>query len=270
MTQRTDRQAHDARSRVLIVEDDEDTGAMLASMLEDRGYSVKWAQHGEEGLRHCIAAARAGTAPHLVLLDLRLPDMDGADLARSLARSLDGAPPIIVLSALPAQIVQEKARQIGARAALRKPFDVQRLLESVAASLDPTTVAARMATRPGISDELLAALHLLMARLPELGSIRGGVAESSAWAAAHAVVMNATRELGPTRIAALGFDVALAQCTYLAASDAQEALNTARITRGAAQLDFALADSYCYSLLNLAIVLGRALIAEPSPAEGRA
>jgi CheY-like chemotaxis protein len=260
----------DERSRVLIVEHDEDTGAMLTSMLEDRGYAVKWAQHGEEGLRLYIAGARSGHAPHVVLLDPSLPDMDGADLARSLSRSLRGGPPIIVLSALPVHTLLATARAIGARAALRKPFDVQRLLASVAAAIRPAETIVTFTPISGVTPDLLTAVHVLESALPELGTCRGGIAESPAWAAAHRVVSRTIAELGTEGIRDLGFDAALAQCAYLAACDAQSAFNHARVMHGAASLDFALVDSYCYSLLHLAIAIGRALAARTTAPVGTA
>jgi len=106
---------------------------------------------------------------------------------------------------------------------------------------------------------------VLEAQLPGLDGVRGSIMDSPAWNAAHRVVSRALDELGQRRIAELGFEVALAQCAYLAASDAQSAFGKARVADGAAPLDFALADSYCYSLLQFAIALCRRLARPPTP-----
>jgi CheY-like chemotaxis protein len=70
--------------RVLIVDDNGDAAESLALVLEAEGHEVRTAANGEQALR--IAA---GWLPHLALLDIGLPGMDGYEVARRL-RSMDG------------------------------------------------------------------------------------------------------------------------------------------------------------------------------------
>ncbi|MGH9086811.1 MAG: response regulator transcription factor [Acidimicrobiales bacterium] len=78
--------------RILFIEDDDHIRAMLALSLEQEGYAVAEARSGEEGLRE-FEARGADT----VLVDLRLPDMDGFAVTRSLRRTADV--PIVMVTA---------------------------------------------------------------------------------------------------------------------------------------------------------------------------
>ena len=64
---------------ILIAEDNEDLRKMLAWLLQPRGYETLQAATGKEAIQVAIAAH-----PNLILLDLNLPDMNGADVARAI------------------------------------------------------------------------------------------------------------------------------------------------------------------------------------------
>ena len=64
---------------ILIAEDNEDLRKMLAWLLQPRGYETLQAATGQEAIQVAIAAQ-----PNLILLDLNLPDMNGADVARAI------------------------------------------------------------------------------------------------------------------------------------------------------------------------------------------
>ena len=82
----------DPLESLLFIEDDDGIRLALSLALEDEGYSVREAANGADGL-----AAFDQRAPDLVLLDLRLPDMSGFDVCRSIrARSIV---PIIIITA---------------------------------------------------------------------------------------------------------------------------------------------------------------------------
>ena len=66
-------------ARILIVEDNEDLRKMLAWVLQPHGYETLQAATGKEGIEKAIAAQ-----PGLILLDIRLPDMNGVDVARAI------------------------------------------------------------------------------------------------------------------------------------------------------------------------------------------
>ena len=107
--------------RILIIDDDYSTCAFLEMLLSDEGYLVATAHSGEDGF------ARLPTfSPHLILLDLMMPIMDGVMFLQRLA---DLHPPVIVMSVSPKLI--EQAVGLGAVSALSKPFDVSDLVTAV-------------------------------------------------------------------------------------------------------------------------------------------
>ena len=113
---------------VLVVEDDASILDVVRTALEAEGYSVCTATNGKEGLE------RVGECkPSLVLLDMRMPLVDGWQFARELKRlSIDV--PIVVMTA--AQNARRWAEEIDADAYLAKPFDLDDLLATVARHRD--------------------------------------------------------------------------------------------------------------------------------------
>ena len=117
------------KQNVLVVEDNENTRRLLETILRGAGYDVTAAPDAEEGLR-----VLRGDAPvDLVLLDLFLPGADGIQFLRLRAgMELDRQPPVIVVSATEdMDTLRPQLRELGAKLALRKPFDVQELLNGV-------------------------------------------------------------------------------------------------------------------------------------------
>jgi CheY-like chemotaxis protein len=109
---------------VLIVEDDEDLRDMMAQMLTIEGFNAATAANGREALEYLHGPEK----PHVILLDLMMPVMDGWEFRRQQKADPELAPvPVIVLSALdPA-----RAAAVDAAAFLKKPLDFDRLLELV-------------------------------------------------------------------------------------------------------------------------------------------
>ncbi len=114
------------------MDDDPDTRVVFRTILEHYGFEVLEAEEGEEALR--VAAARE---PHLVLLDLSLPVLDGWEVARTLrGESRTSSIPIVAFSAHAQESARQKALEAGCDSYLVKPIlprevvqEVQRLLE---------------------------------------------------------------------------------------------------------------------------------------------
>jgi CheY-like chemotaxis protein len=115
---------HGVRKRVLVVEDDDDLRWIVAAELEERGHDVAQAA---DGLQALDAVVRAW--PDLILLDMRMPVMDGWRFVSELRRRFGRVAPIVVMSA--AADARERAREVGAQACLAKPFDLAALLAVV-------------------------------------------------------------------------------------------------------------------------------------------
>jgi DNA-binding response OmpR family regulator len=117
------------KGQVLIAEDTEDTAELLGDLLSKNGYEVSHAWNGYETL----AAARRDQ-PGLILLDLRMPGMDGYEALTRLKKDPETREiPILVMSAHAADPVQERLRlrAMGAEDFLSKPFSLEMLLREV-------------------------------------------------------------------------------------------------------------------------------------------
>ncbi|HET9494103.1 MAG TPA: response regulator [Chloroflexia bacterium] len=109
---------------ILVVEDDADIRETIAAILEMEGYDVELASNGEEAV-----SAIDHRQPSLVLLDMRMPVLDGWGFAKVM-RERGVQVPIIVMTA--AQDAGRWAREIGAQGYIAKPFDLGDLLSQVA------------------------------------------------------------------------------------------------------------------------------------------
>jgi CheY-like chemotaxis protein len=116
---------------VLIVEDDPDTREMLTLMLTTEGFHAVAAEDGLEAL-HLLRTVRrrAPEIPCLVLLDLKMPRLGGGEFRRAqLGDPTVANVPIAVMSG--ATDAEQRGRALGAVATVRKPIDVDRLMDVV-------------------------------------------------------------------------------------------------------------------------------------------
>lgn len=113
------------RRRVLVVDDDETIGELLEATLLDAGYDVAVAPGGAAALE---LATRF--KPHLVLLDLRMPGVDGRGFVEVYRKRRGRKAPIAVVTAV--RDGATTAAQLGAQGVLEKPFDLSELLNLVA------------------------------------------------------------------------------------------------------------------------------------------
>jgi two-component system, chemotaxis family, chemotaxis protein CheY len=112
---------------ILVVDDDAALRRIVFALLTEEGYSVMEAPDGAAAL----ARAREVT-PGLILLDMRMPVMNGWEFARRYrAQPPPHAPIICVTAAADAAAVAARGAQIGAVASLSKPFDLDDLLALV-------------------------------------------------------------------------------------------------------------------------------------------
>ena len=112
------------RPRMMVVEDDRDTAEMLMAYFEAQGYDVVTAAWGQDAVRQ----AQEETVPDLVLLDIRLPDMDGYEVCKQLRthRRTQNVP-IIFLTEKRERNDRLSGLELGAVDYITKPFDVQDL-----------------------------------------------------------------------------------------------------------------------------------------------
>jgi DNA-binding NarL/FixJ family response regulator len=129
----------DARKKILCIEDDRETAALIAEELLDRGYDVTVAHDGRDGF-----AAILKSQPDLVLSDISMPAMSGFEL---LERLVALAPrfsrmPFVFLTALSDRDNELKGRQLGADDYVSKPIDFEVLATIITARLNGVARAA--------------------------------------------------------------------------------------------------------------------------------
>ncbi len=136
-----------AKETILVVDDEEDILELLDYNLSRHGYAVSRAASGEAALE----AVRAD-APHLVILDLMLPGMDGLEVCRILKKDERTAGvPVLMLTARGEEADIVTGLELGADDYVTKPFSPRVLLARVKAVLRRRAVAAETGAEAGAS-----------------------------------------------------------------------------------------------------------------------
>jgi CheY-like chemotaxis protein len=115
--------------RILIVDDEPQIRATVSAMLQTEGYAVDEAANGADAL-HAVEHR----APDVILLDMRMPVLDGWGFARELRRR-GHRTPIVVMTA--ARDAARWAREIAAETFVAKPFGFDDLLTAVEEAHSP-------------------------------------------------------------------------------------------------------------------------------------
>ncbi|HEY4687690.1 MAG TPA: response regulator [Anaerolineae bacterium] len=192
------------RPSILVVEDERDTADMLKAYFEAQGYYIRWASFGADALRMAEEAE-----PDLILLDIRLPDIDGYEVCRQLrGQRRTEQVPIIFLTERRERIDRLSGLELGAVDYITKPFDIQELRLRVRNALkrsrfetlvDPIT---GLAGQPLIDEKLAsligqkgwALLSVNVEGLDSFGDAYGFVARDDAVRALALVLSNTTSE----------------------------------------------------------------------------
>ena len=115
---------------ILVVDDEKNIRTTLADILEERGYEVLTADCGEKAVKLCEKRAF-----DVILMDVRMPGMDGFEAFRVIRRERRGAR-VIMMSAYGMHAFQRVARDEGAAAFVQKPLQIERLLSLIEESRD--------------------------------------------------------------------------------------------------------------------------------------
>ena len=196
----------ETRSTILIVEDDPDVAEMLNAYFQVQGYEVITVNWGGDALK-----ASHVRQPDLVILDIRLPDIDGYEVAqrlRSNRRTEDV--PIIFLTEKRARADRLHGLEIGADDYITKPFDVQELRLRVRNALRRTAQGVlnnpvtNFPEGPLVDERLRECLDMggwsiLLVELDNLDTFHeayGFVASDDVLRAVGLMIQNAVRDLG--------------------------------------------------------------------------
>lgn len=120
------------RRSILIVEDDEAMADVLSIRLSRQGFKTKIAESG----RTALSLVRK-EKPDLILLDLRLPDMDGFEVCQELVDDEATCEiPVIILSGLERPDIIRRSRAAGCHYFVHKPYDPNALLTLIEQAID--------------------------------------------------------------------------------------------------------------------------------------
>lgn len=121
---------------VLVIEDEIAIASALNIRLTAMGYRVELAHDGRSGI-----AAAVSKRPDVILLDIRLPDIDGIEVCNRLKAHPDVASiPVVIVSANVNDVTRGEAQGAGAAACLAKPYEIQDVaaaIESAIQSFSP-------------------------------------------------------------------------------------------------------------------------------------
>jgi two-component system, NtrC family, response regulator AtoC len=125
---------------ILVIEDQEDLAALYEATLEKAGYGVRAAYTGEEG----IAEFQANGAD-VVLLDMTLPEMHGAQVLREI-RAINTTVPVIIVTGETSSDLRQQCEQLGVQEYLSKPPDYDEVLGAIERAIASPHEEAQMVT----------------------------------------------------------------------------------------------------------------------------
>jgi CheY-like chemotaxis protein len=113
------------KQRILVVDDEKNVRTTLADILNEEGHEVVTAESGERALKLCNRSRF-----DVILLDVRMPGIDGLEALRAIRARLTGAC-VIMMSAYSIDRMEQLLLAAGAEAVMRKPLDIPRMLALV-------------------------------------------------------------------------------------------------------------------------------------------
>lgn len=126
------------KSRILLIEDNEQNRYLARFLLEQGGHEVLQAETGPLGL-----AMASEAKPDLILLDIQLPGMDGHAVARKLKSNAElRAIPVVAVTSYAMAGDREKCLEAGAEGYIEKPINPETFLTEIEAFLRPATSGA--------------------------------------------------------------------------------------------------------------------------------
>ena len=121
-----------AVTRVMVIDDDPTFRELATLTLSVSGFEVDCAEDGLRALDHMELVCPLDTGcPDVVLVDLKMPHLDGREFVEKVAQTFAGGPAIVVLASEHSAEVAQALRQGGARTIMRKPVEPDELIREV-------------------------------------------------------------------------------------------------------------------------------------------
>ncbi len=114
--------SHHSITKALVVDDEEDICLMISRIMEETGIEIQYATSGFKALDMVKEAKRKEQEYNVILLDWKMPDMDGVETARRIRECVGGEVPILILTSYDWSEVEDEARRAGINGFMPKPF----------------------------------------------------------------------------------------------------------------------------------------------------
>ncbi|MEO5955897.1 MAG: response regulator [Nitrospiraceae bacterium] len=135
--------------KILVIDDEQGIRDLLDTLLRRKGYDVIVSANGQKGLELFLREQ-----PDVIVLDLKMPGMDGLTVLQQI-RSLDPKKPVIILTGAGTPETEQQVRALGGTEFIEKEFSLHRLgdaLKRLLATSKPTTSAdASSARKPAMT-----------------------------------------------------------------------------------------------------------------------
>jgi DNA-binding response OmpR family regulator len=111
----------DTKAKILVIDDEESIRSLLATILRRKGYNVILAENGQNGLERFREEH-----PDVIVLDLKMPGMDGLTVLQEIRRA-DSSQPVIVLTGAGTPENEQQVRALGVSEFVEKEFSLHHL-----------------------------------------------------------------------------------------------------------------------------------------------
>ncbi len=155
-------------TRLLTVDDEEVICQNIQMAMEGTGVSVDYALDGQTAVDRIKSAEQAGQPYHIVLLDWKMPLLDGVETTKKIRREISQDVPILILTSYDWPEIEEAATQAGVDAFLPKPFFLTSFRQKIGLMLNQTAAAPETAEEDERS--ILEGLHILVAEDNEINA----------------------------------------------------------------------------------------------------
>ncbi len=118
-------------TRVLVVDDEEDVCTNIRELMRDTGVEVRYALNGPDAIEMVEKAIKKKEDYHIVLLDWKMPGMDGVETAKHIRKKVGDDVPIMVLTSYSFDEIEKEAKDAGIDLFLPKPFFVSNFRHAV-------------------------------------------------------------------------------------------------------------------------------------------
>ncbi len=157
-------------ARILVADDEESVCTSIRELMKDTGVEVAIATDGTAALESALSAQKTGRGFDVILLDWKMPGLDGVETARLIREQIGHDVPILVLTSYDWSDIEDEARSAGINAFMPKPFFVSTFWQTIKPLFDSRPEESAPEKELPETDSPLRGLHFLVAEDNELNS----------------------------------------------------------------------------------------------------